>query len=110
MDPHPSQLGFAKSQTPRCTTFPFLDASHRRGKGSFGCCWSPGGMPGSSSNDDQHRCWQFQEPRATHSAERPSARAMTCLPLRRVSARKGEVAETGESREAALVIVEAVGG
>jgi hypothetical protein len=35
---------------------------------------------------------------------------MTCLPLRRVSARKGEVAETGESREAALVIVEAGGG
>jgi hypothetical protein len=35
---------------------------------------------------------------------------MTRLPLRRVSAKKGEVAETDESREAALVIVEAGGG
>jgi len=35
---------------------------------------------------------------------------MTRLPLRRASAKKGEVAETGESRKAALVIVEAGGG
>ena len=36
---------FAKSQTPRYATFPLLDAPHRRGKGSFGCCGSLGGMP-----------------------------------------------------------------
>src|SRR6185369_4112115 len=34
------------------------------------------------------------ESRATHSAERPSARAMPCLPLACVSTPEGEVAET----------------
>src|SRR5262249_34665133 len=44
---------------------------------------------------DPRRDSTIQESLATHPAERPPARVVTRLPLRRASARKGEVAETG---------------
>src|SRR6185503_15481034 len=103
LNPHPSQLESA-APISRCDTFPLPGASRRRGKEAFGCCWSLGGMPRSRYLELQ----PIQESRAAHFVRRPSAGAMTRLPLLREAHQRGRWPRWAQERSDCVII--AAGG